>query len=41
MPGLTQGQLDQLKMSFLLRATRAIKNQIQCWNDNIIAETVG
>lgn len=29
------------EMSFLLRATHAIKNQIQCWDDNIIAETVG
>lgn len=29
------------EMSFLLRATHAIKNQIQSWDDNIIAETVG
>lgn len=29
------------EMRFLLRATHAIKNQIQCWDDNIIAETVG
>lgn len=29
------------EMSFLLRATHAIKNQIPCLDDNIIAETVG